>query len=150
MKTLATLACLVSTIATSALAFDDNNKPSWILGNSYETKLSNLPGSASLSHETTPWANSFWPHIYGGIAFRWNNHYKQTPTFAAHHDRISNIKDRVTDLQKSIFIKNLNRADTLKVISEIESLKSDQANICLLYTSPSPRDRTRSRMPSSA
>ena len=25
-----------------------------------------------------------------------------------------------------------------------------QSNICLLYTSPSPRDRTRSRMPSSA
>ena len=24
------------------------------------------------------------------------------------------------------------------------------ANVCLLYTSPSPRDRTRSRMPSSA
>ena len=27
---------------------------------------------------------------------------------------------------------------------------SEQAYICLLYTSPSPRDRTRSRMPSSA
>ena len=26
----------------------------------------------------------------------------------------------------------------------------DQNNVCLLYTSPSPRDRTRSRMPSSA
>ena len=26
----------------------------------------------------------------------------------------------------------------------------EQYNICLLYTSPSPRDRTRSRMPSSA
>ena len=26
----------------------------------------------------------------------------------------------------------------------------DQAVVCLLYTSPSPRDRTRSRMPSSA
>ena len=26
----------------------------------------------------------------------------------------------------------------------------DRDNICLLYTSPSPRDRTRSRMPSSA
>ena len=26
----------------------------------------------------------------------------------------------------------------------------DEAIICLLYTSPSPRDRTRSRMPSSA
>ena len=27
---------------------------------------------------------------------------------------------------------------------------ADDANCCLLYTSPSPRDRTRSRMPSSA
>ena len=26
----------------------------------------------------------------------------------------------------------------------------EENNICLLYTSPSPRDRTRSRMPSSA
>ena len=26
----------------------------------------------------------------------------------------------------------------------------DESHICLLYTSPSPRDRTRSRMPSSA
>mgnify|MGYP003376498216 CR=1 FL=1 len=29
-------------------------------------------------------------------------------------------------------------------------IKTTQAEICLLYTSPSPRDRTRSRMPSSA
>ena len=42
------------------------------------------------------------------------------------------------------------------IISKMMSLKgvlepfSTQGNICLLYTSPSPRDRTRSRMPSSA
>ena len=29
-------------------------------------------------------------------------------------------------------------------------ITSDQTHPCLLYTSPSPRDRTRSRMPSSA
>ena len=29
-------------------------------------------------------------------------------------------------------------------------IKVDKDSICLLYTSPSPRDRTRSRMPSSA
>ena len=29
-------------------------------------------------------------------------------------------------------------------------IKTVTMNICLLYTSPSPRDRTRSRMPSSA
>ena len=28
--------------------------------------------------------------------------------------------------------------------------KAEEADTCLLYTSPSPRDRTRSRMPSSA
>ena len=35
---------------------------------------------------------------------------------------------------------------------ELESLNTwlNGENICLLYTSPSPRDRTRSRMPSSA
>ena len=31
-----------------------------------------------------------------------------------------------------------------------ETKKVAQENTCLLYTSPSPRDRTRSRMPSSA
>ena len=30
------------------------------------------------------------------------------------------------------------------------NLSLDNMQICLLYTSPSPRDRTRSRMPSSA
>ena len=31
-----------------------------------------------------------------------------------------------------------------------EDVRKQKARICLLYTSPSPRDRTRSRMPSSA
>ena len=35
--------------------------------------------------------------------------------------------------------------DLIKIISKLQN-----AFICLLYTSPSPRDRTRSRMPSSA
>ena len=35
--------------------------------------------------------------------------------------------------------------------SDIQTVfESIQGSICLLYTSPSPRDRTRSRMPSSA
>ena len=32
----------------------------------------------------------------------------------------------------------------------VKSIDYEKARICLLYTSPSPRDRTRSRMPSSA
>ena len=35
-------------------------------------------------------------------------------------------------------------------LTEIADALGDMLYICLLYTSPSPRDRTRSRMPSSA
>ena len=36
------------------------------------------------------------------------------------------------------------------IVQEDFSYQADLSNVCLLYTSPSPRDRTRSRMPSSA
>ena len=35
-------------------------------------------------------------------------------------------------------------------IDALHGLQIPKTNFCLLYTSPSPRDRTRSRMPSSA
>ncbi|CZT60262.1 hypothetical protein CDFC105_103121 [Clostridioides difficile] len=37
-----------------------------------------------------------------------------------------------------------------ELLLEVEVLTQDEYGYCLLYTSPSPRDRTRSRMPSSA
>ena len=51
----------------------------------------------------------------------------------------------------SMYIQ-LTMEDT-KAFQELQSLRKDQntdANVCLLYTSPSPRDATLSRMPSSA
>ena len=48
---------------------------------------------------------------------------------------------------KNVFIKINNKNNTyFKNIDE----NVLEFHICLLYTSPSPRDRTRSRMPSSA
>jgi len=38
----------------------------------------------------------------------------------------------------------------IQVYADKYEMGYDQALACLLYTSPSPRDRTRSRMPSSA
>ena len=38
----------------------------------------------------------------------------------------------------------------LATIVQLATYNDDLAKSCLLYTSPSPRDRTRSRMPSSA
>ena len=42
------------------------------------------------------------------------------------------------------------RAYVAQVLAVCEALELDRPVVCLLYTSPSPRDRTRSRMPSSA
>ena len=36
------------------------------------------------------------------------------------------------------------------LVGQPSSARADVVNPCLLYTSPGPRDRTRSRMPSSA
>ena len=38
----------------------------------------------------------------------------------------------------------------LTVVPQLDKEQIDDVIVCLLYTSPSPRDRTRSRMPSSA
>ena len=35
-------------------------------------------------------------------------------------------------------------------LAMVDGAKAGKDTVCLLYTSPSPRDRTRSRMPSSA
>ena len=42
------------------------------------------------------------------------------------------------------------KATTTTFLFDLASDLGEQKNLCLLYTSPSPRDRTRSRMPSSA
>ena len=65
------------------------------------------------------------------------------------------LRNQVLDFSSLV----ANGGDTLnipKVTEETAAAKSADtavtysANTCLLYTSPSPRDRTRSRMPSSA
>ena len=58
--------------------------------------------------------------------------------FANTASRISAIASSVMDLHVKIALQEVDR-EKRRLISG-----------CLLYTSPSPRDRTRSRMPSSA
>ena len=52
----------------------------------------------------------------------------------------------LTDL---IAFQTVSGTDNSELINYCEKILND-LGICLLYTSPSPRDRTRSRMPSSA
>ena len=45
---------------------------------------------------------------------------------------------------------NMNAVANVRRALEEQASKPSLTHCCLLYTSPSPRDRTRSRMPSSA
>ena len=49
-----------------------------------------------------------------------------------------------------ITIDSANAIKKIGVGIKCATITPDEARVCLLYTSPSPRDRTRSRMPSSA
>ena len=55
-----------------------------------------------------------------------------------------------TDSNIAILIYSCLTAIFLLHFCKFDSDRSTNARDCLLYTSPSPRDRTRSRMPSSA
>ena len=82
----------------------------------------------------------------------------RTSSLSHSHFTALEVKNSITDLQKSVWNKRSNISlDHPDCIIHLH-LNNDQAVLslqsslesCLLYTSPSPRDRTRSRMPSSA
>ena len=84
--------------------------------------------------------------------------YKMTETPMPLRDYLATIKVRPIDLQSSevtfatdFKVKEENRANLLATFETFQNTYlSNLPNVCLLYTSPSPRDATLSRMPSSA
>ena len=53
--------------------------------------------------------------------------------------------------QASLVVTDIIELQNKLIATQEQLIKAlEQNNACLLYTSPSPRDRTRSRMPSSA
>ena len=68
---------------------------------------------------------------------------------------LSRLKKRLTTSRRGHKLLKDKRDDLMKKFLELirenmELRVQLEDRICLLYTSPSPRDRTRSRMPSSA
>ena len=55
-------------------------------------------------------------------------------------------KQIIDDKIKELFISSR----VIALVGASKKKEKDSNIVCLLYTSPSPRDRTRSRMPSSA
>ena len=81
-----------------------------------------------------------WPIIGRYV---WPNHF------------VGNSYEEEVDYLKDWISRRVNWMDVNVMVAESVSGSADNdivvfPNPCLLYTSPSPRDRTRSRMPSSA
>ena len=56
----------------------------------------------------------------------------------------------IAEVTTAVALGDLSKKITVDVKGEVLELKNTINTICLLYTSPSPRDRQKSRMPSSA
>ena len=64
--------------------------------------------------------------------------------------QFSALSSRLVETNSNLLkLKSENFTSRAKSIEQSSTVQKDN-RICLLYTSPSPRDRTRSRMPSSA
>ena len=87
------------------------------------------------------------------------------PTYFIGEGKVEELKDVVAELEADalIFDEELSPAQTRNIENVLDIATVDRTGLilqvfaqraltsdCLLYTSPSPRDRTRSRMPSSA
>ena len=64
---------------------------------------------------------------------------------------MSETKQEKWDRGKTLFLESVHKPDhELRGCAHNQQCFHELMEICLLYTSPSPRDRTSSRMPSSA
>ena len=121
-------------------------------------------GVVAYAPSSVSWSNTVLPYNSNELKASWK--YKGIDIPYIPMEKISgNNSDKIemivywesglskTDLGNEAFIKVEQITGPVLLFSGIDDKvwpSSDMADICLLYTSPSPRDRTRSRMPSSA
>ncbi len=104
MKKLIVLASALA-ISTASLAFEGENDPRYLDVN-YTKSFRSLPLKGELNSDRTPWSSSFWPSIYGGIAFRWNGYYQEAPLVKDLQAQVGALKDKIKELKKMIFTTN--------------------------------------------
>ena len=66
----------------------------------------------------------------------------------AHYALLQSLND--DDIDRVVHCKSANEIWTHLLVTHEGTSQVKRAKVCLLYTSPSPRDRQKSRMPSSA
>lgn len=133
MKKIALLASVV--VMSSAIAFEesetrvDKKYPTFMSQGKYLNSFNSLPLSSELSLNKLPWASSFWPSIYGGIAFRWNDYHNSIPSFAQLHYNINDINDEIASLSKELYSNNQSSYEAASIYNKIVELKKEKQKI---------------------
>ena len=94
------------------------------------------------------------------VTIRLNGHPYQIGCGAGEEDHVANLGAEVGSIMQSL-VGSVGQIGEARLLAMVALILADRASTaaavngssnaaCLLYTSPSPRDRTRSRMPSSA
>ena len=121
-----------------------------------ETEPITLEGAKKLQDELSDLINNKRQKVIQAIAeAREHGDLKENAEYHAAKEEQGHIEGRIQQIQamlanaEIIDVSKLDKS-SLKVVFGSTINVTDLDNDCLLYTSPSPRDRTRSRMPSSA
>jgi hypothetical protein len=115
-------------ISTSAFAWEKDNDPKFINPN-FDKKFSTLPKHGELTTNKLPWASSFWPHVYSGIAFRWNDYYQGNPTFAEMHVNVGEIDKEIEEIGKEIYKSNISSYRIQQLVDKKLSLLEEKKRI---------------------
>ena len=92
----------------------------------------------------------FWQSmIFIGLIFLLRK-YAWGPILSAVNERETSIKDALDSAEAARKEMETLQTDNQRILKEARAEKEVMLKDCLLYTSPSPRDATLSRMPSSA
>ena len=121
--------------------------------------MNSLPGKKNISDSLSdyfnkPFASSWANDIRSAALVTFNNF--GAPTKRDEYWKYTNPnKLTIIPTEPAALFSNdetpmFSNIDRVKIVFVDGILDLDQSDDCLLYTSPSPRDRTRSRMPSSA
>lgn len=126
MKNVALIFSLTVAVASAnPILRGSDNDPKFIVNNAL-TNFSSLPLHGELSHDKTPWASSFWPNVYGGIAFRWNGHYQGDPSFAPMHNQVDDLSEEIEELEKKLFNEELTPAQSNQIALKVGELKQQK------------------------
>ncbi len=124
MKVLLLISMISLFFTSSAYCWQRGNSP-FLMDKNYETQFDLLPLAAELTLDYYPWASSYWPRVYGNIAYRWNGFYVESPVFEELHYKYWDLEEERDTLQGRLNAPEASRSELYQTVRDIERIKNE-------------------------